>query len=111
MKNATKDEAKGKFHEVKGAVKEKVGRATHNPALEDEGRDEKTAGKVQRKSARLRRCLTNTSTNISREEDFLRPYGGETDILSCVAAYHRRRELAWKLVRKSYRNRSSVPFL
>ncbi len=57
MKNATKDEAKGKFHEVKGAVKEKVGRATHNPALEDEGRDEKTAGKVQKKIGQVEKVL------------------------------------------------------
>jgi uncharacterized protein YjbJ (UPF0337 family) len=40
---------KGKFHEVKGKVKEKVGRATNNPDLEAEGQVEKIGGKVQRK--------------------------------------------------------------
>ncbi len=31
MRQSTKDEAKGKLHEVKGKIKEKVGRATGNP--------------------------------------------------------------------------------
>ncbi len=37
MKPSTVDQAKGKFHEVKGTVKEKVGRATNDPDLEGEG--------------------------------------------------------------------------
>jgi uncharacterized protein YjbJ (UPF0337 family) len=49
MKNSTKDKVHGAVHEAKGAVKEKVGQATNNPALEDEGTDEKVAGKVQKK--------------------------------------------------------------
>ena len=44
MKDSTKDKIQGKVHEVKGAVKERVGRATNNPALEDEGTDEKVGG-------------------------------------------------------------------
>ena len=44
MNQSTKDEAKGKFHEVKGKVKEKIGRATNNPDLEAEGQDEKIGG-------------------------------------------------------------------
>ena len=49
MKPSTKDKAKGKFHEVRGKVKEKVGRATNNPDLEAEGQVEKIGGKVQKK--------------------------------------------------------------
>ena len=49
MKDSTKDQAEGKFHEVKGAVKEKIGHATDNPNLEDEGTKEKVAGKIQKK--------------------------------------------------------------
>jgi uncharacterized protein YjbJ (UPF0337 family) len=49
MKNSTKDQATGKAHEVKGAVKEKVGKATNDPELEAEGQDEKVAGKIQKK--------------------------------------------------------------
>jgi uncharacterized protein YjbJ (UPF0337 family) len=46
MKESTKDKAKGKFHEVKGKVKEKIGRATNNPNLEAEGSGEKIGGKI-----------------------------------------------------------------
>ena len=47
MKPSTKDKAEGKFHEVKGVVKEKAGQLTNNPSLEAEGIVEKAAGKVQ----------------------------------------------------------------
>jgi uncharacterized protein YjbJ (UPF0337 family) len=57
MKESTKDEAKGKFHEVKGKVKEKEGRATNNPALESEGHDEKIDGKVQKKIGQVEKVL------------------------------------------------------
>jgi len=49
MKNSTHDKVQGKLHEVKGAVKEKVGQATNNPNLENEGNAEKIGGKVQKK--------------------------------------------------------------
>jgi uncharacterized protein YjbJ (UPF0337 family) len=42
-------EKRNKIHQVKGAVKEKVGKATKNPELELEGQDEQTAGTVQKK--------------------------------------------------------------
>jgi len=57
MKQSTKDQAQGKFHEVKGKVKEKVGRATNNPSLEDEGHDEKIVGKVQKKVGQVEKVL------------------------------------------------------
>jgi uncharacterized protein YjbJ (UPF0337 family) len=49
MKDSTKDKVKGAVHELKGTVKEKVGRATHDPQLENQGTDEKVAGKIQKK--------------------------------------------------------------
>lgn len=49
MKNSTKDKIRGRAHEVKGTVKEKVGRAIKNPDLEAEGADEKLGGKIQKK--------------------------------------------------------------
>ena len=49
MKDSTKDKIEGTVHEVKGKVKEKVGHATNNPNLEDEGTSERIAGKVQKK--------------------------------------------------------------
>ena len=57
MKQSTKDKAKGKFHEVKGKVKEKVGRATNNPDLEAEGQVEKIGGKVQKKIGQVEKVL------------------------------------------------------
>jgi uncharacterized protein YjbJ (UPF0337 family) len=47
MKPSTKDKAEGKFHEVKGKVKEKAGQLTNNRSLEAEGTVEKATGKVQ----------------------------------------------------------------
>lgn len=53
MKSSTKDRIKGKFHELKGNVKEKAGQATNNPTLAAEGREEKLAGKVQKKVGQI----------------------------------------------------------
>jgi len=57
MKQSTEDKAKGKFHEVKGKVKEKVGRATNNPDLESEGQIEKAGGKIQKKVGQVENVL------------------------------------------------------
>jgi uncharacterized protein YjbJ (UPF0337 family) len=57
MKRSTKDKAKGKFHEVKGRVKEKIGRATNNPDLEAKGQVEKIGGKIQKKIGQVEKVL------------------------------------------------------
>jgi len=57
MKASTKDQAEGKFHEVKGKVKETAGHLTNNPNLEVEGTAEKLAGKVQDKIGQLEKVL------------------------------------------------------
>ena len=57
MKQSTKDKAEGKFHEVKGKVKEKVGQATNNPNLQAEGQVEKVGGKIQKKIAQVEKVL------------------------------------------------------
>src|ERR1700683_1989424 len=57
MKQSTQDEAKGKFHEVKGKVKEGGGKATNNPRLQDEGTDEKVAGVVQKKIGQVQKVF------------------------------------------------------
>jgi uncharacterized protein YjbJ (UPF0337 family) len=49
MKDSTKDKVQGAVHTLKGAAKEKVGHATNNPRLEQQGTDEKVAGKIQKK--------------------------------------------------------------
>ncbi len=57
MKRSMKDKGKGKFHELKGRVKEKVGRVTNNRGLEAEGIREKIAGKVQKKIGQVERIV------------------------------------------------------
>jgi len=57
MKLSTKDQAAGKFHEAKGAVKEKVGSATNNPDLAARGHDEKVAGRMQNKAGQIEKAL------------------------------------------------------
>ena len=57
MKQSTKDKAKGKFHEVKGKVKAKVGRAPNNPDLEAEGLGEQAGGKFRQKIGQVEKVL------------------------------------------------------
>ena len=57
MKASTKDQAEGKFHEVKGKVKETAGRLTNNPDLEADGTAEKLAGKMQDKIGQVEKVL------------------------------------------------------
>ena len=57
MKSSTKETAKGKAHEVKGKLKEKLGKAINNPNLEAEGRAEKVSGKIQKKIGQVEKVL------------------------------------------------------
>ncbi|MGA2182638.1 MAG: CsbD family protein [Bryobacteraceae bacterium] len=57
MKRSTKDQIKGKFHEVKGKVKEKAGQATNNPRLTAEGQSENLAGVVQKKVGQIEKVF------------------------------------------------------
>jgi uncharacterized protein YjbJ (UPF0337 family) len=57
MKPSGKDEVAGKIHEVKGAVKEKVGKLTNDPDLEADGKVEKVAGRVQKKIGQVKKVL------------------------------------------------------
>ena len=49
MEDSIKDKLEGAAHELKGAVKETVGRVIGNPDLADEGTAEKVGGKIQKK--------------------------------------------------------------
>jgi len=57
MNDSTKDQVKGKMHEVKGKVKEKAGKAIGNPNLEQEGQDEKIGGTVQKKVGQVEKVF------------------------------------------------------
>jgi len=48
MRPSTENEVAGKVHEVKGAIKQKVGHVTNDPNLEGDGAGEKIAGKIQK---------------------------------------------------------------
>jgi uncharacterized protein YjbJ (UPF0337 family) len=57
MKPSTRDEIEGKFHDVKGTVKEKAGQVANDPDLEAEGQAEKISGKVQGKIGQVKKVL------------------------------------------------------
>ena len=57
MNSSTKDQVEGKFHEVKGKVKEKAGQATDNPKLESQGKVENLGGKLQKKVGQVEKVL------------------------------------------------------
>jgi uncharacterized protein YjbJ (UPF0337 family) len=63
MKPSTKDRVDGKFHEIKGAVKEKAGELTNNPRLEGAGMGEKIAGKIQGVAGKIEKALEPEPTN------------------------------------------------
>jgi uncharacterized protein YjbJ (UPF0337 family) len=57
MTQSTKNEIAGKVHEVKGNIKEKVGKLTNDPDLEGAGIGERIAGKVQKKIGQLEKVF------------------------------------------------------
>ena len=57
MKPSTEDKAEGKIHEVKGTIKEEVGKVTNDPDLEVSGEAEKNAGKVQKWIGRAEKAV------------------------------------------------------
>jgi uncharacterized protein YjbJ (UPF0337 family) len=57
MKPSTENEVVGTVHEVKGTIKQKVGRLTNDPELEGSGIGEKLAGKVQKKIGQVQKVI------------------------------------------------------
>ncbi|MDR3553481.1 MAG: CsbD family protein [Syntrophobacteraceae bacterium] len=57
MKSSTKDQAEGKFHKLKGKLREIAGQLGRKPRLEAEGKDEKIAGKVQEKIGQVEKVV------------------------------------------------------
>ncbi len=55
MKSSTKDNAEGKMHQVKGKVKETVGRIVKDSDLEAEGIVENINGKTQEKIGEIKK--------------------------------------------------------
>ena len=57
MKRSTKDKTKGSYHQMKGNVKEKIGRATNNRRLQAEGLGEKFAGRLQKAIGKAEKAI------------------------------------------------------
>jgi uncharacterized protein YjbJ (UPF0337 family) len=57
MKPSTKDQAQGKLREVKGNLKEQVGKLILDPKLESEGTDERRVGQLQQKVGQVEKPL------------------------------------------------------
>jgi len=55
--SGTHDQVEGKVHEVKGTLKEKIGHATNNPQLEDEGTAERINGVVEKKVGDIKKVF------------------------------------------------------
>jgi uncharacterized protein YjbJ (UPF0337 family) len=57
MKSSTRDQLEGTFHEVKGRVREVVGKLSDNPKLQGSGTAERIGGIVQEKVGQFKRVL------------------------------------------------------
>jgi uncharacterized protein YjbJ (UPF0337 family) len=57
MKSGTRDEAEGKWHKVKGKIKEIAGEVSMNPDLEAEGKEESRSGEVQEKIGEIKKVV------------------------------------------------------
>jgi uncharacterized protein YjbJ (UPF0337 family) len=65
MKTSTKDNLTGNFHEVKGTIKEEVGKVTGNRNLKAEGKAEKKAGKVQQRIGHAKEAVVNLKGQLA----------------------------------------------
>ena len=57
MNPSTNDRIEGKFHEVKGKIKETAGQVSNDPGLEAEGKAENLGGLVQQKLGELKKVF------------------------------------------------------
>jgi uncharacterized protein YjbJ (UPF0337 family) len=57
MKPSTKDQARGKFENLKGKIKEVAGIVTGKRKLEAEGKDQKLAGKAREKLGQVEKVI------------------------------------------------------
>ena len=54
MKSSTQDKSEGKWHQLKGKIKQVTGKAVGNRDLEAKGKAENTDGKVQEKVGQIK---------------------------------------------------------
>ncbi len=65
MKTSTQDKLEGGFHEVKGAIKEGVGKVTNDRNLKAEGKAEKKAGRVQQRVGHAKEAVTRLKGQLA----------------------------------------------
>jgi uncharacterized protein YjbJ (UPF0337 family) len=65
MDTSTKDKFKGSFHEVKGTIKEEVGRITNNRDLKAEGIAEKNVGKLQQRIGQAKEAVVKLKGKLT----------------------------------------------
>ena len=57
MEESTKDKVQGNVNQATGTAKEKIGQATNDPDMQDEGTMEKLKGKVQEKVGDIKKVF------------------------------------------------------
>ncbi len=57
MKTSTQDKAEGTLKSAMGSVKEKIGHATRDPRMQDEGTAQKLEGQVQKKVGDIKKVF------------------------------------------------------
>ena len=57
MKSSTKDKIEGETDEIKGKVKEGLGKLTGNRDLEEEGKDDQLKGAVRKKVGEIKKVF------------------------------------------------------
>ncbi len=57
IKRSTENQTKGGAKEIKGRIKEGIGRATNRPALQNEGTADRAEGKVQKKVGQIQKVF------------------------------------------------------
>ena len=65
MAIVNKDEIKGKYEQVKGTIKDKVGEATGNERLEAEGEAQNAKGEVQEAWGETKRKVANVIDDVA----------------------------------------------
>jgi uncharacterized protein YjbJ (UPF0337 family) len=61
------DEVRGKINRAAGTVKEKIGRATGNPNLQQEGADQRDAGHIEEGVGKARRKVGEALRDLGKK--------------------------------------------
>ena len=62
-----KEQVTGRLDELKGKVKERIGKATDNPRLEDEGALDEAKGKVKQAYGNVKDTIKKADKNVGSD--------------------------------------------